>query len=338
MQYLGGHGLITVFAASTPIFENVWLVAASIPLLFILLAVGLMLAGPALALAVGWAWKVLLSPAFERPVRLGIILGLCLIVGAIYLTSLSVGGGHQAEYHAEPVAQDLLQQRLSQDEEALDRGVLTYPEPPTLKTDRPFMLSVTITDTGKHPRGTMSAARYSSDTRLVVYPNNVPTGGIVGVKMTCGRLAIVGTGNSQSWTWNLTPLRSGQQFATITVDTYDGTGNTILSQEIIVVGLQVEEGPWYASIDDWWGSVRNFATTTAGVIVTIGAAVTTIAGGVAWVQRRRAGKAKASAKKGAPKHRRQHEAEDQANSPAGVKRGSTPEVEGTTGGTGGPAA
>jgi len=146
---------------------------------------------------------------------------------------------------------------------------------------------------------------------VVIYDHNVPTGGILGLSLTCpstlycqaigdARQAIVGTGSDGSWSWNITPLRPGATSAIITAMTYDGTSNFVLAEEDIPVSLEIQEGAWSDSLDTWWGTTTTFATTTAGQITTLGGAVTVIAGGVAWVRRRRAKKAENPSEQATP--------------------------------------
>jgi hypothetical protein len=135
---------------------------------------------------------------------------------------------------------------------------------------------------------------------MVVYPRDVPTGGIVGLRLTCSasvycqalsspRQAVIGF-SSQTWDWNLTPLEAGPQFVTMTATTYDGTSSIVVDEEVIPVSLTVERGPWWAAADDWLHAVASFTATTAGLITTVGGAVVVIAGGAGWLRRKRGGK------------------------------------------------
>lgn len=183
----------------------------------------------------------------------------------------------------------------------MDKGVLTYRALPRLKTDESTTLTASVTDLGKHPDGGISAQAYSEDTGLMVYSGNVPTGGIVSLHLTCTNVycqalssasqAIAGTGTVRSWSWNLTPLRSGPTSVIITASTYDGISSIVLNQEIISVSVRVEKGPWWAAFDGWWHAMITFTATTAGLITTVGGAMAVIAGGAGWVRRRRIRKA-----------------------------------------------
>jgi hypothetical protein len=86
----------------------------------------------------------------------------------------------------------------------------------------------------------------------------------------------------------------------ITATTYDETSNIVLHEEIISVRVKIEEGPWWAALDDLWHAMTNFATTTAGLITTIGGAVAVIAGGVRWIRRTRNKKAQPKPEGGMP--------------------------------------
>jgi hypothetical protein len=145
---------------------------------------------------------------------------------------------------AVPSPQDLLQQKLSADEKALDKGILTYPVISALPANDPFMLTATVTDVGKNPRGFMTPGTFSEESGLVAYDHNVPIGGILNLSLTCpstlycqaigaARQAVVGTGSSGTWSWSITPLRQGATSAVIAAMTYDGTSNVVLAEEDI---------------------------------------------------------------------------------------------------------
>lgn len=296
--------------SGVPVFESTWFAAASV----VLLEVALTLLAPALSHIARWT----LRTVRRHPVNWALLIwstAAALVVVYLLFSVLSFSGPPQPHAIIEPSPQDLVQQRLAQDEKSLDKGVLTYPALPILQTDRPVTLTVTVTvtvtDLGKHPIGFLGAGQYSEQTGIMVYPGNVPTGGIVGLSLSCSgdvycqalsstRQTIVGLGTSQSWSWNLTPLQGGRTSVTIRVDTYDGFSSTVLNEEIINVGLQVGEGPWWAVISDWWNAIVSFATTSAGLITTVGGAVTVMAGGAAWLKRRRGRKVKSQPEKDAP--------------------------------------
>ena len=262
-----------------------------------------------IVLIAGWLQRttaIVLKSSIRRipkPIR-WIMVGIasCLIVFAaliFYTATINFGGSNVISGGgSSPVPQTLLQQRLSKDEQAFDKGVLTFSALPTLKAGLPTTLTVTVTDAGKSPQGSKTITRIESLMGTVVYPRNVPTGGIIGLRLTCTaklycqalssvKQAVVGVGTSQTWSWNLTPLGSEPMSATITASTYDGTTDTVLNEEIIPISLKVEKGPWWAAINDWWHAVTSFATTTAGLITTIGGAVAVMAGGIKWVRRKR---------------------------------------------------
>jgi hypothetical protein len=198
-----------------------------------------------------------------------------------------------------------LQQHLSADQRALDEGLLEYPIPPTLPTNEPFFFAVTVTDLGK-PNIRMTFEQYARAQEApgeFIYDHNVPTGGILSLSLNCpstlycqasgdARQAIVGAESSGTWSWNITPLHSGETLAAITAMTYDGTSDVVLDRENIPITLEIQEGGWSDSLATWWDTTTTFATTTAGQITALGGAVTVMAGGVAWAQRRRARKDK----------------------------------------------
>src|ERR1017187_6898698 len=293
---MGCNAFMADVAAGQPLYENTWLAAGSILLLLVIL--GSVLVG----LVLGGAWIV--RWIARRP-RLRRWIWPALAVAGVML-SIPLGSTQQIYSHNDssgmPInVQNVVQQHLSQDERALDKGVLTYTALPSLKTDEPTTLTASVTDLGKHPDGGMTAQAYSEPTGLAVYSENVPTGGIVGLHLTCtniycqalssARQAIVGTDTSRSWSWNLTPLRPGPTSVIITASTYDGISSIVLNQEIIPVSVKVEKGPWWAAFDDWWHAMTSFTATTAGLITTVGGAVAVIAGGAGWVRRRRIRKA-----------------------------------------------
>jgi hypothetical protein len=293
-------------AAGQPFYETSWLAVLSILLLSIPIGIACLCLVAGLRRGLRSLWRL---PPFRRYLILVTAWFTVVIIGLVALSlaipPLRFGSG------APPNPQVLLQQQLSASEKALDRGVLTYPVIPALPTNTPFMLTVTVTDVGKHPPGHMAARAFSEESGLVVYGRNVPTGGILNLSLTCpstlycqaigdARQAIAGTGSSGSWSWNITPLRSGATSAVMTAMTYDGTSNVILAEEDIPVTLEIQEGAWSASLDTWWGTTTTFVTTTAGQITALGGAATVIAGGVAWVRRRRAKKAENPAKQATP--------------------------------------
>jgi hypothetical protein len=121
-------------AAGQPFYESTWLAAASIlPLLIILGAVLLLI-----LMAACHAWRY----ARSRPL---IAWGVAVIAIA---TALALPGllrsAHFVTLGLVPSVQDLLQQRLTQDEQALDEGVLTYPALPAVKAGLPFMMSASM--------------------------------------------------------------------------------------------------------------------------------------------------------------------------------------------------
>jgi hypothetical protein len=292
-------------AAGQPFYENTWLAAGNI--LLFLAILGAMLAGLVVVMARMVRW-IRGRPRLLRWIVAG---ATSLVILAVVIVTLRiVTSPYRGEEGIPPSPQDLLQQHLTQDERALDKGALTYPALPILKPDQLITLTVTVTDLGKHPGGSMTAQAYSQVSGLIVYPGDVPTGGIVGLHLTCTnvhcqalsntRQAIVGLGTSRSWSWDLTPLQPGPASVVITAATYDGITSTVLDQEIIPVSLKVEKGPWWTALDGWWHAMTNFATTTAGLITTIGGAVAVIAGGAEWVRRTRTGKAQTCPERATP--------------------------------------
>jgi hypothetical protein len=291
---------MTQLAAGQPFYESTWLAAGSILFLLLILSAVLLIIIMAPMERKRWIWQYSIS----HPIIATGVAGIVLVTASTIIGVLrneTENGTVIASRDANPVAQDLFQQHIIQDERALDKGVLTYPALPTLKAGLPAMLSVTVTDLGEHPGGSVTNQYYSQNTDMVVYPRNVPTGGIVALHLTCvasvycqalssTRQAIIGFSASKTWDWDLTPLQAGSTSVTITATTYDGDTTTVLDEEIIPIRLTVEEGPWWAEVDDWWHAITRFTNTTAGLITTVGGAVAVVAGGAGWMRRKRARK------------------------------------------------
>jgi len=285
-------------AAGQPFYETSWLSVLGILLLSIPIGIA------CLYVVTGLLWglrSLRRLPPFRRYFILLVAVPVVVFIGLVALSLASFSPIHGGSPGPAQVPQVELQQQLSADEKALDQGQLEYLMPPTLLTNRPFLFTVTVTDLGKHPHSRMTIKEYMGVAGgllgVVIYDHNVPTGGILGLSLTCpstlycqaigdARQAIVGTGSDGSWSWNITPLRPGATSAIITAMTYDGTSNFVLAEEDIPVSLEIQEGAWSDSLDTWWGTTTTFATTTAGQITTLGGAVTVIAGGVAWVRSR----------------------------------------------------
>lgn len=235
--------------------------------------------------------------------------GLSLVMAAC---SSSPGGSTGPPTSAPPQAN--FAARLQADDKALDQGQLSYVRPGTLMTGAPAELRVTVQDIGLHPGHLLTIRDASSTTGQVIYPRDVPTGGIVGLQITtCGNLAcqaqsdtrqaIVGKGTGASWEWRLTPRNPGPALVVIRASTYDGNSSTVLREEIVNIRLTTKASPalrhhrqaQHRSHEIT--ATKNFIDTAAGLITTIGGAVVVVAGGITWVLARRKKKKKKRKKK-----------------------------------------
>jgi hypothetical protein len=244
-----------------------------------------------------------------RPARRLVVLAAALsgVLGVLAGCSSSPGGSTGVPTSAAPQAD--FAARLQADDKALDQGQLSYVRPGTLTTGTPAELRVTVQDIGLHPGHLLTIRDASSITGQVIYPRDVPTGGIVGLQITtCGNLAcqaqndarqaIVGKGSVASWEWLLTPRNAGAALVVIRASTYDGNSSTVLREEIVDIRLTTKASPalrhhrqaQHRSHEIT--ATKNFIDTAAGLITTIGGAVVVVAGGVTWVLARRQKKKK----------------------------------------------
>lgn len=202
-----------------------------------------------------------------------------------------------------PSAQVLTQLMVKQDLTALDRGVLTYRLPNTVRTSQPFTLKVTITDVGKGKPGVISATEASRRLGLTVFPKDIPTGAFVGLtivscaNLTCHPLnpraaqPIISAGSSQTWGWQITPGSPGPASLVINATTFEGQSTTSLSQVLVPISMKVMASTGFAeqqrskSRHRALASAKGFLDTTTGLITSVGGAVAVLAGGFAWVSR-----------------------------------------------------
>ena len=224
---------MTQLAAGQPFYENTWPAAATIVVIVIILGTILMLLIMVTIRMIRWIWRIMptasimiwirRSPKSLRWVMAGSV---CLIAAFVAIVFSGVFQNKSVIREAifgsdtAPSPQVLFQQNLTMDEQALDKGVLTYTPLPVLKEDLTTPLTATVTDLGKNPNSLITAQAYSQYTGMVVYPRDVPTGGIVGLRLICTadvycqelsstRQAVVGFMTSQTWSWNITALQPG---------------------------------------------------------------------------------------------------------------------------------
>ena len=188
--------------------------------------------------------------------------------------------------------------RLIYDHPRLDRGVLTYSELSTMQVRQTTAFEVQVTDVGRGPERTAFTSRLRG--RLAA-PQDVPTGGVVSVQITCGseltctpgpapvRQAIFGTGRSGTWTWDIAATAPGQPQILLTAIRYRGNSQVVRTQTIVAVGLSVRSTPAYA--------VEAAVDARKGPIVSASAAMLAAAGalGAALVLRRRRGRGRTAA-------------------------------------------
>jgi hypothetical protein len=144
-----------------------------------------------------------------------------------------------------PVAdsqQAILQTQVSNDIAALDRGVLTYTRVTTLTTGQSLMFSVSVTDIGRVPTGTIPASETAADLGRGVDPLDMPTGAYVSVQVSCTNITcdsrppsvppqpVFSVGQAFWWYWQLTaPSRPGRAQITVTAYAYQGTSAQVLA-------------------------------------------------------------------------------------------------------------
>ena len=185
---------------------------------------------------------------------------------------------------------------LLADDAALDRGVLSYQVPVTLVTGSSATLSVEVIDAGQGNGGTTPPPVPSG---WVTAPQDVPTGGIVGVAATCQGLTcdaeaperqpVLTFDQTGSWQWAVSAQSPGTATIRLIAITYDQDTDIPLhvTQPIeITVKVTASLGYWATEVGHW----------VAGVLGFVGFAA--ILAAAQWAWRRRA-KRKATAKSGA---------------------------------------
>jgi hypothetical protein len=185
---------------------------------------------------------------------------------------------------------------LLADDAALDRGVLSYQVPVTLVTGSSATLSVEVIDAGQGNGGTTPPPVPSG---WVTAPQDVPTGGIVGVTATCQGLTcdaeaperqpVLAFDQTGSWQWSVSAQSPGTATIRLIAITYDQNTDIPLhvTQPIeITVKVTASLGYWATEVGHW----------VAGVLGFVGFAA--ILGAAQWAWRRRT-KRKATAKSAA---------------------------------------
>ena len=188
--------------------------------------------------------------------------------------------------------------RLAHDHPRLDRGVLTYSELTTMQVRQTASFEVQVIDVGRGPQRTAFTRQLRG---RFAAPQDVPTGGVVSVQITCGsgltctpgsapaRQVIVGTGRSGTWIWDVAATAPGHSQILLTAIRYRGDSQVVRTQMIVAVGLSVRSTPVYA--------VEAAVDARKGTVVPASAALLAIAAalGAALALRRRRGRGPAAA-------------------------------------------
>ena len=207
---------------------------------------------------------------------------------------------------ARPSEQDIYAAALRQDLQSLDVGVLTYSPIRSLETSATTDFKAVVTDIGQSPRRTTRLTEYRG---MVVYQQDVPTGGIVGIEIVdCENLkclsessskqAVLSRGDSATWHWRISAGTPGAAEIVLRADTYDQGSNQTLSEEIIQVSMKVSATIAYTHQQNN-GKIARVTTSIVGDIETAGAIAGAIlaVGGVVGL----AAKKKRNQVKGKPK-------------------------------------
>jgi hypothetical protein len=128
---------------------------------------------------------------------------------------------------------------LGQDQKSLDHGALAHRKVPALHAGAQEPFTVTITDTGKHPRPGDPLANLRG---WLVDDRDVPAGGMISVTASCdevklkcepespARQTVVAGPWSGTWTWQLSALSPGVTHITLVVTAYDQNTQVTLAE------------------------------------------------------------------------------------------------------------
>jgi hypothetical protein len=175
-------------------------------------------------------------------------------------------------------------------------GVLTYSRIRNLETGEQQRFTVIVTDVGDI-RQQVKITQFNG---MVVYQQDVPTGGIVGIRtvacddLTCSGLSDVkqsvpGLGRKARWEWNLVAGAPGLGLITLRVDTYDMGSTQTLSEELIDIPIKVTPTPAFND-NQRRAKIAGTTRSAIGYIETIGsvaAAVVSVGGLVGWIVMKR---------------------------------------------------
>lgn len=213
----------------------------------------------------------------------GLALCLSILSFALLASGCDAAGGRPA---GQGSGQRQFKIALLADDAALDRGVLSYQVPVSLVTGSSATLSVEVIDAGQGVGGTTPPPVPSG---WVTAPQDVPTGGIVGVTATCQGLTCDAEGPERqpvlafdqtgSWQWTVSAQSPGTAAIRLIAITYDQNTDIPLhvTQPIeITVKVTASVGYWASEVGHW----------VAGVLGFVGFAA--ILAAVQWAWRRRA--------------------------------------------------
>jgi hypothetical protein len=177
--------------------------------------------------------------------------------------------------------QQLFTMALRNDDEALDRGVLSYTALTEINVRQSTTFAVEVTDTG---RGTATGAYVSEVDGMIVDPQDVPTNAQVGVTAQCfgsvtctprsGRpeQTIINVGQSGSWSWNVSAVSPGRAQIVLTATTYDTATNIDLHTTAVTVNVAVHSTFAY-TVDSGFDEAKTLILAAAAAVAVIAGAI-----------------------------------------------------------------
>jgi hypothetical protein len=199
--------------------------------------------------------------------------GLVLCLGVLSFALLVSGCGAQGEGSGGPPpgpasSQQEFKITLLADDAALDRGVLTYQAPVTFVTGSSATLNVDVIDAGAKNGGNTPPPVPAG---WITAPQDVPTGGIVGVTASCQGLTcdaetperqpVLVFDQDGSWQWALSAQSPGTASIRLIATTYDQNTNIALhvTQPIeITVKVTASLGYWASEVGHWMAGLLSF--------------------------------------------------------------------------------
>lgn len=196
------------------------------------------------------------------------VLFLAALAVVLMATACSSGGIDRGS-SVPPSPQQLFSIQLVSDIKSLDRGVLLYQVPGTLNTGAQAYLSVEVADIGKGANG---GSPWPAASNWVLYPQDVPTGGVVGLTATCEglkcaaqsqeRQAVPSFESAASWFWHITAQNPGVAHIYLDATTYDLNSDVVLHQteppiEITVL-VSPTPGYWLTRVGNWLKALVGF--------------------------------------------------------------------------------